>query len=33
VLENVRIDGRRLTRDADWPSGLLRQGQVTVEYR
>lgn len=33
VLENVRIDGKRLTSDADWPHGLLREGQVTVEYR
>jgi len=33
ILENVRINGRRLTCDADWPNGLLRQGQVTVEYR
>jgi hypothetical protein len=33
VLENVRINGRLLRSDADWPNGLLRQGQVTVEYR
>jgi hypothetical protein len=33
VLENVRINGKRLTSDADWPNGLVKQGQVTVEYR
>jgi hypothetical protein len=33
VLENVRINGKRLRNDADWPNGLLRQGNVTVEYR
>jgi hypothetical protein len=33
VLENVRLNGKRLGSDADWPNGLLRQGQVTVEYR
>jgi hypothetical protein len=33
ILENVRINGKRLTSDADWPNGLLKQGQVTVEYR
>lgn len=33
VLENVRINGKRLRSDADWPNGLLREGAVTVEYR
>lgn len=33
VLDDVRINGRRLRGDADWPNGLLRQGDVTVEYR
>jgi len=33
VLDNVRINGKRLRSDDDWPNGLLRQGQVTVEYR
>lgn len=33
VLENVRIHGKLLRSDADWPNGLLQQGQVTVEYR
>jgi hypothetical protein len=33
VLENVSINGKRLRSDADWPNGLLRQGNVTVEYR
>ena len=33
ILENVRINGKRLKSDADWPNGLLKQGQVTVEYR
>ncbi|MCC7495299.1 MAG: hypothetical protein IT204_23320 [Fimbriimonadaceae bacterium] len=33
ILENVIINGRRLTSDADWPHGLLRAGNVTVEYR
>jgi hypothetical protein len=33
ILENVRINGKRLTSDTDWPNGLLKQGQVTVEYR
>lgn len=33
VLENVRINGKRLKSDADWPNGLLREGNVTVEYR
>jgi hypothetical protein len=33
ILEDVRINGRRLTGDADWPNGVLREGEVTVEYR
>jgi len=33
ILENVRINGKRLRSDADWPNGLLKQGNVTVEYR
>lgn len=33
ILENVRINGKRLRSDADWPNGLLKQGSVTVEYR
>ena len=33
ILENVRINGKRLRSDADWPNGLLKQGQVTVKYR
>lgn len=33
ILENVRINGKRLTCDRDWPNGLLREGNVTVEYR
>lgn len=33
ILENVWINGKRLTSDADWPNGLLKQGNVTVEYR
>jgi hypothetical protein len=33
ILENVRINGKRLRSDADWPNGLLREGAVTVEYR
>ena len=33
ILENVRINGKRLKSDADWPNGLLTQGHVTVEYR
>lgn len=33
ILENVRINGKRLTCDQDWPNGLLRAGNVVVEYR
>jgi len=33
VLDNVRINGKLLRSDADWPNGLLRQGDVEVEYR
>jgi len=33
VLDNVRINGRLLRGDGDWPNGLLRQGDVTVEYK
>jgi hypothetical protein len=33
ILDNVRLNGKRLTQDSDWPNGLLKQGNVTVEYR
>jgi hypothetical protein len=33
ILENVRVNGKRLRSDDDWPNGLLRLGQVSVEYR
>jgi hypothetical protein len=33
ILDNVTVNGKRLRSDADWPNGLLKQGQVTVEYR
>lgn len=33
TLDNVSIKGKRLRSDDDWPNGLLRHGQVTVEYK
>jgi hypothetical protein len=32
IFENVRINGRMLQKDADWPNGLIKQGNVTTLY-
>ena len=33
ILENVRLNGRRLRDDKDWPNGLLKEGNVTTIYK
>ncbi len=32
TFENVRINGRLLRSDADWPNGLIKQGNVITRY-
>ncbi len=33
IFENVRLNGKRLRGDKDWPSGLLKEGNVTTIYK
>ena len=32
TFENVRINGRLLQSDSDWPNGIIKQGNVTTRY-